>query len=93
MTAWRLSVDVWRRNRSWLWPDVLAPFAITRLALILVAWFSQYLPANTGYPYQPAIERGWHFSPHRLVDVWGRWDTGWYISIIETRIRMENRLA
>jgi hypothetical protein len=62
--------------------DVFAPFLLTRLLLLLVAWFSRYLPRNAHYPVPLAVARGWEYSPHRLLDVWGRWDTGWYFQIV-----------
>ena len=54
----------------------------TRLALLLVGWFASFFPAWPNYPIREAVERGWHFSPYRLLDIWGRWDTGWYLSIV-----------
>ncbi|HNP74185.1 MAG TPA: mannosyltransferase family protein [Kouleothrix sp.] len=77
----------WPRARQkvaqyrWLWPEVIVPFAITRCALLLVGWFAQFFPRNAAYPIKQAVARGWHFSPYRLVDIWGRWDTGWYLDI------------
>jgi Gpi18-like mannosyltransferase len=62
---------------QWWLEDIGAPFLITRLALIVVGWASTIIPLT-----DPMPPRGWHFSPHRLLDIWGRWDTGWYISII-----------
>jgi len=42
-----------------------------------VAWFSRaVLPSG----YAPS--RGWAFSPHWWLDIWGRWDSGWYFSIV-----------
>ena len=67
----------------WILGDVLAPFAITRLAIMFIAWFSQYFVPNPDYPIKAAIQRGWHFSPYKLLDIWARWDTGWYLNIIQ----------
>lgn len=67
----------WREIRD----HVLAPFIGTRIALLLVGWWSVFFPASPNYPLSTATERGWHFSPYRLLDIWGRWDTGWYMSI------------
>ncbi|HYN89085.1 MAG TPA: hypothetical protein VER55_11165, partial [Ardenticatenaceae bacterium] len=69
-------------ERAWIWTNVVAPFAITRLALLLAGWFSQYFPASLNYPPEEVARRGWQFSPHRLLDIWGRWDTAWYLSIV-----------
>lgn len=70
-----------RINRGHLWLDIAVPFLATRLALLLVGWFARYFPASPNYPLQDVVARGWHFSPYRLLDIWGRWDTGWYIGI------------
>ena len=43
-----------------------------------MGWFSKIIP-----PTKILSPRGWHLYPHRLLDIWGRWDTDWYISIIE----------
>jgi len=66
----------------WILQDVLVPLGLTRLAIILVAWFSQYFVSNPDYPIKEALRRGWQFSPYKLLDMWARWDTGWYLSII-----------
>ena len=71
----------WQRHRGWLWTDVLAVFLLTRLALVGIALLARYFP-NAAYPIQAAAERGWQFTPVRLLDVWGRWDTGWYFDLI-----------
>lgn len=57
------------------------PLVLTRLMLLLVGWFAQYFPTNTAYPLKEAMRRGWQFIPWRWLDVWGRWDAGWYLSI------------
>jgi hypothetical protein len=73
----------WRRNRRWLWHDIAVPLVLTRFALLLTGWFSQYLAPSLNYPLGDAVARGWQFSPHRLLDIWGRWDSGWYLSIAQ----------
>jgi len=76
-------LELWRRHRGWLWTDVVSVFLITRLALVGVALFASFFPTNPGYPITSAAARGWHFTPVYLVDVWGRWDTGWYFDLID----------
>jgi Gpi18-like mannosyltransferase len=85
----------WRRSISsklarfqeykylWILEDILVPLAITRLAIVLIAWFSQYFAPNPDYPIKEAIQRGWHFSPYKLLDIWARWDSGWYLNITQ----------
>ncbi len=68
-------------NRRWLWTDVLAPLIITRLALLMVGWLARYFPVWPLFPQTEALARGWLFSPHRILDMWGRWDAGWYINL------------
>lgn len=69
-------------NRPWIWTDVIGPMLLIRLILLLVGWLSQIVLPNPNYPAQEAIARGWHFSQSRLLDMWARWDAGWYLSII-----------
>jgi Mannosyltransferase (PIG-V) len=71
----------WRSNRQWMWSDVLVPLLLTRLALLFVGWFSQILAPSPDFPLREVVARGWIFSPYRLLDIWGRWDSGWYASI------------
>ncbi len=74
---------LWQRHRAWLWADVLSVFLLTRLALVAIALFAPAFPTNAAYPLTSAAERGWQFTPVYLIDVWGRWDSGWYLDIIE----------
>ena len=70
-------------NRPWIWTDVIGPVVVIRLALLLVGWLSQIVLPNPSYPAQEAITRGWHLSQSRLLDMWARWDSGWYLSIVQ----------
>lgn len=72
----------WLVHTPWFWKDIFIPFIFTRALLLLTGWFAQYLPINTSYPHQGAVLRGWQFTPHRLIDIWGRWDSGWYLDIV-----------
>lgn len=69
-------------SRHWALPEVVIPFLLTRFALFVTGWFSRYFRPDPYYPIEAAVARGWQFSPHRLIDIWGRWDTGWYLSIV-----------
>jgi hypothetical protein len=80
----------WRAH--WIWSDIVVPFLVTRFALLLIGWFSQYFPCNPDYPGTIAIARGWHFSPLRMLDIWGRWDTGWYMSIVNHGYTVQGNL-
>lgn len=59
----------------------LIPFAVTRLILILIGEVTRYLPFNSAFPHPDILARGWIFSPYRFLDIWGRWDTSWYLNI------------
>ena len=78
----------WARHRGWLLRDILAPFALTRLALIITGFAAQALPRDPTYPLAAAVQRGWQFVPDRLLDMWVRWDSGWYLDIITRGYRM-----
>jgi hypothetical protein len=68
---------------GWFLRDVLGPFLFSRLALLLVAWFARQFPREARYPDPEAVARSWQNVPWRWLDVWGRWDTSWYLSIAE----------
>jgi hypothetical protein len=70
-----------RRSGKWLLGEILAPFLVSRGLLVLVAWFTEVFVANPRYPAADAARRGWQFSSFSLLDVWGRWDSGWYMKI------------
>ena len=61
--------------------DVLAPFAVLRAGLLGAAWYaSQFAPSWTYF--QPvAAARGWTYVPTAALDVWGKYDTSWYLAI------------
>ena len=77
------------------WPvrDVLIPFALTRITLVIVGWFAlqalHSLPATAGAweikGHGDVGRVGAHISPYDypLVNMWSRWDAGWYHSIAE----------
>lgn len=58
---------------------VLLPFLVSRLLLLSVAWFSQYFTPSSAY--FPDAPQSFAFTSFRWLDVWGRWDSGWYLQI------------
>ncbi len=62
----------------------LTAFFSSRLWLLLTGWWSQYFPTSRDYPIAAAIERGWVTTPQRWLDIWSRWDSGWYLQIAKT---------
>jgi hypothetical protein len=60
---------------------VLFPFALTRAALLVVAWFSTQLAPSWTYADPVGSTRGWLHVPELVLDVWGRYDTWWYLGL------------
>jgi Gpi18-like mannosyltransferase len=81
MKMWQ-HLRVQGENRRWqAWSDVLVPWGVSRLLLLFAGWFSSYFAANPNYGDAASVTRGWQFSPIKLLDMWGRWDSGWYLDI------------
>jgi Gpi18-like mannosyltransferase len=83
---------VQRLFSHWLVRYVLPPFAVSRAILIVVAWLgfqllqiplksSKWELANDGYTHE-VVE---HLSAnaHPFVNMWARWDGGWYLEIAQ----------
>jgi len=49
--------------------------------LILVAWFARFMAYKPGW--MSYIERGYFISTFFLIDIWTRWDSNWYLTIIK----------
>lgn len=79
--------------RSWVVRDVILPFVATRLMLVLVGWL-----AFQSFQDLPAKPNTWEIKAdgqigkivtrvtpdvYPLVNMWSRWDAGWYQSIAE----------
>jgi Mannosyltransferase (PIG-V) len=70
-----------RRAGAALASAVLYPFLATRAGLLLVAWFgTQFAPSWTYFDSRGAT-RGWSRLPSLALDVWGRYDTTWYLDL------------
>jgi hypothetical protein len=76
-----------------VWRDVVAPVLLTRAGLLLVGWLSQAFPRNPFYPSSLVVGRGWGVSPWRLLDVWARWDSGWYMGIVQDGYQLRGPVA
>ena len=81
MTLWQRLATKAEDRRLWPWSDVLIPWGVTRLLLLFVGWFSGYFVANPKYGDLASVARGWQFTPIKLLDMWGRWDSSWYLDI------------
>ncbi len=78
-------------KKIWL-QEVLLPFTLTRLALLLAGELAQLFPRNPDFPDAGILAQGWIFSTHRWLDIWGRWDSGWYMSIVQGGYRLNEEL-
>ena len=58
-----------------------------------MGWLAQYLPRNPAYPLSAISERGWGITPIRLLDIWARWDSGWYMSIVRHGYELKGTLG
>jgi hypothetical protein len=68
----------WRRELLGL----VVLFVVTRSALVGVGLFSRDLvPGPVVHPQPLGI--GTSYSSHAFLDLWGQWDTSWYLSIAE----------
>lgn len=57
------------------------PYLTSRLILQIIGYLSSFLLPNPNYPSN-FFERGWNFTPYKFLDIWIRWDAGWYKSIV-----------
>lgn len=71
---------------------ILPLFFLSRAILLLIAWFSQYFVASS-YPDANLLEKGWLFHPQYYLDVWGRWDSGWYMRIVQEGYQLKGTWA
>jgi len=71
------------KRYRWIWLP-LAVFALTRLGILVVAYISTPILADSSVP-------PYHIRPDNiLLDVLGsRWDTGFYLSIAEEGYRYQ----
>ncbi|OIO44794.1 MAG: hypothetical protein AUJ41_01650 [Candidatus Pacebacteria bacterium CG1_02_43_31] len=70
-------------RNSWFFKTIFIPFAITRSILFFVGLMANYILPSNIYQTEETIKSGWLFSGHRIIDMWARWDSGWYLSIIK----------
>lgn len=93
---WSALHTIARAFPRWLLTDILLPLAVTRLALVVVAWLGFHL---LQFPLKSTKweigENGMaqnvagHLSPnlHPFVNMWARWDAGWYLDVAKNGYR------
>ena len=69
--------------RNWFWSVILFPFLATRAIWVLVAYFvsGNYLPNPSYLRY---AKQGYFLTRIFSLDIFTRWDSKWYLSIIKT---------
>lgn len=72
---------------------VVVPLLVTRVLLLVVGSLARELPGNRDYPRPDIVSRGWSVTPAGALDVWYRWDSGWYMSIVRGGYELRGRLA
>jgi hypothetical protein len=69
-------------SARWFWDSILFPFLVTRSIWELVAYFAYgNYAANPSYPRY--IERGYFLTRIFALDIFARWDSIWYFSIVK----------
>src|SRR3712207_6203125 len=80
--------------RSWFTRDILVPFLVSRAMLAVVGWLA--LQAFQGIAPGPGnweVKRKGNIGPipeaispysHPLLNMWIRWDAGWYESLAKS---------
>lgn len=84
---------------NWFKRDILVPLILTRIALSLVAWLGfrlALLPVTfpaawevVGTSARPAAGNAIAAGGHPFVNMWSRWDAGWYIEIARSGYKYE----
>jgi Mannosyltransferase (PIG-V) len=69
------------RGGAWFLGAVLCPFALTRAALLLTSWYATQFAPSWTYPLPVSATRGFTWTPALWLDVWGRYDTLWYLDV------------
>ncbi|HUI88044.1 MAG TPA: hypothetical protein VLX61_04905 [Anaerolineales bacterium] len=69
--------------RDWFWNAILFPFLVTRAIWILIAYFA-YNNFQPNPSYLRYVKQGYFLTRIFLLDIFARWDSKWYLSIIKT---------
>lgn len=72
-----------QKSKKAIFQAVIGPFIFSRFILLFIAWFSQYFRASNQYFPIDNTANQFAFSSFRFLDVWGRWDSGWYLKIAQ----------
>lgn len=71
----------WIRSHQVVVIRILESWCLSRALLLVIAWFSPYFAGNP--IYQKYLDQGYFLSPKWWIDIWCRWDSKWYLSIVQ----------
>jgi hypothetical protein len=83
MTRIKHFFEIPQAPRNWFWNVILFPFLVTRAIWILVAYFA-YHNYLTNPSYARYFKQGYFLTRIFPLDMFTRWDSRWYLSIIKT---------
>lgn len=75
-------------KKSWIFKDIFLPFVITRCILVFVGYLARYVVPPNPTQLPEVVTRGWLFTSNVFIDMWARWDSGWYLSVINNGYSM-----
>lgn len=70
----------WFRENKKTAGRIFKYWLFSRFILTLAAWFTNYYQKNS--VYQRYIDQGFQFTSIWPLDIWCRWDSSWYLSIV-----------
>ena len=85
------AIALFPRIPLWITRDIIVPFTVTRAGLCLVAWLGFHLwRPDSIFPQSWNIDSDGNrravstltpADPHPFINLWSRWDGGWYLEI------------
>jgi len=71
----------------------IPPFLVSRILIIAIGLFSFYFQPSPDYPMAEEAMRGYGWTSVRILDMFERYDSGWYLSIIEDGYHLKGELG
>ena len=75
------SLKSWMKQNKDVIITIIQGWFFSRLLLTLVAWFTSFYPVSPIFPEK--TQQQFEYSSYWLIDIWCRWDTGWYLNLFE----------
>jgi hypothetical protein len=82
MTRLKRFFEIPQAPRNWFWSVILFPFLVSRSIWVLIAYYASgnYLPNPS---YLSNAKRGYFLTHIFPLDIFARWDSRWYFSILK----------